>query len=163
MKLSGPQEYGLRCLLVMAKEPHEVFTIPEIAKREALSKPYVAKLMRILQKGELVKSTRGQLGGYQLIHAPDQILLTTVLNCLGGRLYSEKFCKDHSGVKKICVHNTDCSLRALWSILDTTVQSVLSQLTLQSLTSGERQMSALTKAKFNLNAGSLSRTAEGQV
>ena len=142
MKLSGPQEYGLRCLLVMAKEPHKIHTIPEIAKCEALSKPYVAKLMRILNKGGLIKSIRGQQGGYQLIHNPDKIPLSTVLNCLGGRLYSERFCKQYSGGKKTCVRNADCSLRVLWKTLDTTIQRVLGELTLQSLNCGEQQMSA---------------------
>ena len=145
MKLSGPQEYGLRCLLVMAKEPHKVHTIPEIAKCEALSKPYVAKLMRILNKGGLVKSIRGQQGGYQLIHAPDQTPLSIVLNCLGGRLYSERFCKQYSGGKKTCVRNADCSLRVLWKTLDATFQRVLGELTLQSLNCGEVQMAAKVK------------------
>jgi Rrf2 family iron-sulfur cluster assembly transcriptional regulator len=142
MKLSGPQEYGLRCLLVMAKEPNSIHTIPGIAQCEALSKPYVAKLMLILHKGGLVKSIRGQKGGYQLIHTPNQIQLSTVLNCLGGRLYSERFCKQYSGAKKTCVHNADCSLRVLWKTLDDTVQLILRELTLQSLICGEQQMSA---------------------
>lgn len=46
MKLSGPQEYGLRCLLVMAKEPNGLHTRHCLV--QSLSKPYVAKLMRII-------------------------------------------------------------------------------------------------------------------
>ena len=164
MKLSGPQEYGLRCMLVMAKEPHKVHTIPEIAKCEALSKPYVAKLMRILHKGGLVKSIRGQQGGYQLIHAPDQTPLSIVLNCLGGRLHSEKFCKQYSGGKKTCVRNANCSLRVLWKTLDTTFQSVLKELTLQSLNCDEQQM--LAKVKHFVSDGANSsrdRAPRGQI
>lgn len=142
MKLSRPQEYGLRCLLVMAKEPYRIYTIAEIANYEALSKPYVAKLMRILSKGELIKSIRGQQGGYQLIHPPDRIQLSTVLNCLGARLYSEGFCKHYSGGKKTCVHNSDCSLRVLWKTLDAKFQHFLGEVALQSINCDEQQMLA---------------------
>lgn len=140
MRLTAQQEYGLRCLLVIAKEPSNIFTISEIAKREALSKPYVAKLMRVLQRGGLIASTRGQRGGYRLVRNSDEIPLASALNCLGERLYSEKFCKSHAGIEKTCVHNsTDCSMRALWTLLDTTVQQVLDRLSLKSLLSNEKQ------------------------
>ena len=148
MKLMAQQEYGLRCLLVLAKEPDSAFTIPLIAKREGLSNPYVAKLMRTLLKGGLVTSTRGQGGGYRLARRPEALNLNLVMNILGGRLFSENFCKDYSGVKRLCVHNTDCSMRSLWMTLDNTVQGVLNKLSLKSLLCNEAQMQAWGKAEL---------------
>jgi len=145
MKLMAQQEYGLRCLLVLAKEPGGTFTIPVIAKREGLSEPYVAKLMRSLLKGGLVQSIRGQGGGYQLVGRPEEVPLSLVMNTLGGRFFSETFCKDHAGVKRLCVHNGDCSMRALWVILDSTVQGVLQKLSLKSLLCNEGQIRAWGK------------------
>ena len=92
MKFTAQEEYGLRCLLQIAREPTGSVTIPEIAKREALTPAYVAKLMRVLRRVGLVKSTRGQKGGYRLAYPPDRMNLGMVLAALGGRLYSDDFC-----------------------------------------------------------------------
>jgi Rrf2 family protein len=151
MKLTAQQEYGLRCLLVLAKNPDATRTIPEIAEREALSKAYVAKLMRSLLKAGLVQSIRGHEGGYRLTRKPEEISLSVVMNSLSGRLFSETFCKDHAGEKRLCVHNSDCSLRMLWRILDHSVQTVLQTLTLKSLLCGEAGLRYPPTATLNKN------------
>jgi Rrf2 family transcriptional regulator, iron-sulfur cluster assembly transcription factor len=148
MKLTAQQEYGLRCLLVLAKEPEGTCTIPVIAKLEGLSKPYVAKLMRTLLKGGLVQSLRGHEGGYRLIRHPKDIPLNMVMNALGGRLFSETFCNDHAGLRRSCVHNkSDCSMRTLWSVLDDAVQGVLMHMSLQELVGGDGSFQVLAQAE----------------
>ena len=68
MKLSAQEEYGLRCLLRLAREGESSsLTIPEISLSEGISNHYVAKLMRILRRGGFVRSARGQAGGYTLV------------------------------------------------------------------------------------------------
>src|SRR2546430_15546874 len=66
MRLSAQEEYGLRCLLQVARGHEGSTTTPEIAEREGLSQAHVHKLMRFLRRGGLVKSVRGRKGGYQL-------------------------------------------------------------------------------------------------
>ena len=65
MRLTSQEEYGLRCLLRVARD-QESMTTPEIAVREGLTQAHVHKLMRLLRRGGLVKSVRGRNGGYQL-------------------------------------------------------------------------------------------------
>ena len=61
MKLSSQEEYGLRCLLQLARAGEGAsLTIAEMSEREGISAPNVAKIMRILRRAGLVKSTRGQ-------------------------------------------------------------------------------------------------------
>ena len=52
MKITAQEEYGLRCLLRLARsgEGHSL-TIPEVAAAEGLSVPYVAKLLSVLRQG----------------------------------------------------------------------------------------------------------------
>ena len=89
MKLSAQEEYGLRCLLRVARAGEgESLTIPEIGRAEALSIPYVAKLMRILRQGKFVKSVRGQTDGYTLARGADDIPVGEVLAALGGQCSS---------------------------------------------------------------------------
>jgi len=140
MRFTAQEEYGLRCLLQIAREPAGSLTIPEIAEREALTSAYVAKLMSVLRKAGLVKSTRGQKGGYRLACPPDQMNLGMVLAALGGRLYSKDFCGRHAGKEQVCVHNVDCSIRSLWIALDSVVQRALGQTMLTDLFRSEQAM-----------------------
>ncbi|MBL8219782.1 MAG: Rrf2 family transcriptional regulator, partial [Bryobacterales bacterium] len=80
MKLSAQEEYGLRCLIHMARlQDGESLSIPEISRAEGLSIPNVAKLMRLLRLGGIVTSVRGQAGGYTLAQPADQISVGSVM------------------------------------------------------------------------------------
>lgn len=134
MKFSAQEEYGLRCLLQIARLPgDQSMTIPEIGKIEGLTQPHVAKLMMILRKGGFIKSTRGQSGGYTLAKPADKIILGDVLNALGGRLYDEEFCGKHSGHNSICTHAVDCSVRSIWQIVQTAVDEVVFKISIADL------------------------------
>jgi Rrf2 family protein len=141
MKLSAQEEYGLRCLLrVAAAGDSRSLTIPEIGRAEALSVPYVAKLMRVLRQGKFVKSVRGQLGGYTLARTPEDIRVGEVLNVLGGRLFEPGFCDQFAGLKRTCTHDIDCSIRSLWRAVQSAVDFALAGITLQDLLQKESAM-----------------------
>jgi len=135
MKLSSQEEYGLRCLLHLARQPGGVSqTIPEISQAEGISHHNVGKMLRILRQGGFVESVRGQHGGYVLARSPESIVVADVLGALGGRLFDSSFCEHHTGAEENCTHTlSSCSVRALWSRLQEAVDQVLNQLTLRDL------------------------------
>jgi Rrf2 family protein len=103
VKLSSQEEYGLRCLLRLAREGETgSLTIPEISQAEGISSFYAAKLMRILRRGGFVKSARGQTGGYALARPAGEIVVGEALAALGGRLFESEFCDEHAGIEKLC-------------------------------------------------------------
>jgi len=153
MKFSAQEEYGLRCLLQIARLPSgQSMTIPEIGKLEGLTQPHVAKLMMILRKGGFITSTRGQAGGYTLARSPDMIVLGDVLNALGGRLYDEEFCGKHSGHNSICTHAIDCSVRSVWQVVQTAVDDVVFKINLADLMVSE---TPATNVRFYSEPGRL--------
>ena len=134
MKVSAQEEYGLRCLLQMARcGADDSLSIPEVSRLEGLSVPNVAKLMRILRLGGLVRSVRGQSGGYSLARPAEKITLEQVLHVLGGPLFGPHFCERHTGIERACAHRGECSVRPVWLKLQGLVASVLSRTTLQDL------------------------------
>ena len=134
MKFSAQEEYGLRCLLQIARRgPAESMTIPEISRAEGLTPTHVAKLLMILRKEGFISSTRGQAGGYQLARDPGAIGVGDVLAALGGKLYDEEFCRRHSGTLDICSHDVECSIRSVWQIVQEAIDSVLGKLTLADM------------------------------
>jgi len=134
LKFSSQEEYGLRCLAAIARKgAGGSMTIPELAQTEGLSQPHVGKLMSVLRTAGFVSSTRGQVGGYALTRKPNEIALGDILNALGGKLYYDNFCERHSGVLERCIHESDCNLRGMWGKVQDAVDSVVGQMTLQSL------------------------------
>jgi len=138
MKFSSQEEYGLRCLLRVAKEGGEKgLTIPEISKAEGITTHNTAKILRALRLGGFLASSRGQIGGYTLSRPANEILVKDVLDSLGGKLFDEDFCSEHSGSVNICTHSIDCSIRSLWQMLQGAVDGVLKNMTIKDLVSTE--------------------------
>ncbi len=135
MKFSSQEEYGLRCLLNIARSEVQggSKTIQEISRDEGLSAPYVAKLMRLLRLGGFLESARGMEGGYSLSRPANEILVGEVLNTLGGRFYEPDFCQKYPGSEDTCAHTSSCSLKPLWSELQSAIDDVLAEMTIEDL------------------------------
>lgn len=141
MQLLATEEYGLRCLVQVARHQGErPLTIPEIAEAEGLSTEYAGKLMRALREGGLVRSTRGAAGGYRLARPAREITPWDVIEALGGSFFPESFCDAHPGQLRDCIHTLDCSIRALWRRVEGAVRDVLKSVTLADLQSSEQTM-----------------------
>lgn len=135
MKFSTQEEYGLRCLIQVAKRGEEgALTIQEIGQLEGLTAPHVAKLLMILRKEGFIKSTRGQSGGYTIARPPRDILVGDVLAALGGKLYDDGFCGRHVGTHDICSHSfAGCAVRDLWQQVQTAIDGVVDSIRLSDL------------------------------
>ena len=134
MKITAQEEYGLRCLLQLARAPEGgVVSVKEIAAKEGLSSAYVEKLLRILSKTGLVHSVRGIKGGYVLNRPPSAVTLGEVVRALGTVENTDHICQHFTGNQPVCVHFTNCGIRSVWSGLTTYIQTFLDQTTLESL------------------------------
>src|SRR5687768_6932946 len=121
MKITAQEEYGLRCLLRLAKAEGESLTLPEIGEAEGLSVPHVAQTMAVLRQAGLVDSVRGRSGGYRLARPPEQVRLGALLLVLGEPLFNEaEYCQRHAGTAPdgVCANHGDCDLKSLWQTLE---------------------------------------------
>lgn len=160
MKLSAQEEYGLRCLLYMARHGEEKsHSIPEISRAEGLSVPNVAKLMRILRLGGLVASVRGQAGGYTLSRPADKVSIAEVLDLLGGHFFGTQFCDRHSGLGRSCSHSGDCSLRLLWATVQQTLDGILTKTTLKDLLRSEAEMTTFLQERMHHATAAMAETS----
>lgn len=143
MKLSAQEEYGLRCLLQLAKAERngESLTLSQIAGQEGISSANAGKLMWILTKAGLVQSTRGTKGGYVLAHRAEEIRLNRVIRVLEGEP-AESHCKSYAGVLEACVHTGDCGIRPVIVELHQIVDNALAEITLSQLLGTEANVDA---------------------
>jgi Rrf2 family protein len=147
MKVSAQEEYGLRCMLQLARHQkagqREPLTLAQVARDEGLTVAYVAKLIRSLRRAGLVRSVLGRTGGYTLSRPADSISILEVLHALGGRLYGNDYCDRFPGEQAICTHMGDCSIRSLWGVIAGLLDDVLGRTKLADLVSTEQGMTAV--------------------
>lgn len=140
MRISAVEEYGLRCLLALARKgPGGQLSISEIAELEGLSVPYASKLLAILRRAGLVMAERGRGGGFTIARDASQINLYEVLTSLGGPLIDPQHCQKHSGQLHECIHVDNCSVQDVLGGIAGYMQTVLTQQTLADLVDREKQ------------------------
>ena len=158
MKISAQEEYGLRCLLQLARAESqgESLTIAQIAALEGISVANAGKLMWILNKAGLVQSQRGTKGGYRLSRPANRIHLNEVISVLD-KERMQTHCKSYSGLLDACVHTGDCGIRPVIVELHQIVENALSEITLAQLLGTEANVDAvlhqiqISKHKSNSN------------
>jgi Rrf2 family protein len=153
MKITAQEEYGLRCLLRLARAHGEQpLTIPEIAATEGLSVPYVAKLLSVLRQAGLIESVRGRSGGYRLTGSPADVRLAAVMGALGEPLFDDPgYCQRHAGPEtngSACVHLSGCTLRVLWLTLERWMRGILDEITLDDLIQSEGRIVELLRERL---------------
>ncbi len=147
MQILAIQEYGLRCLIQVAFNPSsEPITAGQIASREGLGPEYVARIMRTLRTGGLVSSTRGAAGGYHLSRPAEQISIWQAMCALGGEMFGEGYCECRRGREPECVHIAECSVRALWRAIETTLRCSLERVSIEDLRRDEGSLSTWLEA-----------------
>lgn len=150
MKITAQEEYGLRCLLQLAKTPvGHVVSVKEIAAKEGLSTAYVEKLLRLLAQGGLTHSIRGVNGGYSLNRPPSQITLGEAIRALGSIQTTDHICHHFTGSQATCVHFSNCGIRSVWSGLTNYIQDFLNHTTLEGLLGDEYAVSDRLGKRLN--------------
>lgn len=151
MKITAQEEYGLRCLLRLAKSASGAITLTEVSAAEGLSVPHVAKIMGALRQAGILDSVRGRSGGYRLARNPDEIGLGSLLMVLGEPLFDEvDYCEKHAGVSPtgVCVNHGSCSLKSLWQTLEQWMRLTLDQITLGDLIQNEGRITDLLRQRL---------------
>jgi Rrf2 family transcriptional regulator, iron-sulfur cluster assembly transcription factor len=141
LKITAQEEYGLRCLLQLARQEQETagegtLLVRDIAEREGLSVAYVEKILWMLSRSGVVESVRGPKGGYKLSRSATAISLGEVMRVLGGIQSEEEICGQFTGNHETCVHHSDCGLRPVWTSITDFVNSVFDKIPLATLLSG---------------------------
>jgi len=140
MKISSAEEYGLRCLLQLAKKEDIPISAEEIANNEDLSSTYTEKVLQILSKKGFVRSIRGAKGGYILTRTPDEIMVGHVIKAMNKG--SVEKCSTISKTNNTCIHISNCSLRPLWKSIFKYIYDVLDKTSLADLMKNEKAVSS---------------------
>jgi Rrf2 family transcriptional regulator, cysteine metabolism repressor len=140
MKFSTRSEYGVRVMIQLGRR-HGAgpISLAEVADLEQLPLAYLEQLIARLRKAELVTSTRGAHGGYELARAPKAITMAEVVQALEGNLAPMQCLSDPVTSRVLCNHELDadesCATKLLWTRVQGSVSRALEQTTLAELVS----------------------------
>ena len=111
----------------------------EIASSERLPVDYVEQIMLKLRRAEIVKSTRGAHGGYQLARDPEHISVRDVIAASEHSTF-EVHCTSHPVEEERCASSHNCSIRPVWMLLQRRIDDVLESVRLSDLLMQEGQV-----------------------
>ena len=133
-------EYGVRLLIELGRQGQaQPVSLKAIADAENLPLAYLERIVALLKRAELVESTRGAHGGYQLARRPAEIAMDEVVLALEGALAPmECFVDDRSDDGRVlCSHHDDsgrgCATKLLWTRVQVGVLKTLADTTLAEL------------------------------
>jgi len=135
VRISKSEEYGLRLVVRLATDGGQL-TIRELAEREQLPEPTVAKVVGRMRRAGVVTAERGRNGGYSLAFTPDRITIARVVEAFDERVFDHSFCDRMSPGALACAHSSSCGLRPVWHSLTEVVGSFLSGITVADVIQG---------------------------
>ncbi|MDE7094143.1 MAG: Rrf2 family transcriptional regulator [Oscillospiraceae bacterium] len=131
MKISTKGRYALRMLLDLAEHQEQGFiSLKEIAERQHISKKYLEQIVPMLNKGNLLRTNRGNRGGYMLAKLADNITVGEVLHATEGNL-APVSCLEYS--ENTCELADNCATLYVWEGLYQVICKYLDSITLQDI------------------------------
>lgn len=92
--ISTKSQYALKAMVYIALHNNELVKIKDISKREGISQKYLEQVISLLVKSRLLRSYRGNNGGYSLIKNVDDYNVYEIILAVEGPLRLD-FGKDY--------------------------------------------------------------------
>lgn len=136
MQLTRYSDYSLRVLIYLALHPERLVTIEEIARRYAISKAHLMKVVHQLGVRGYVETLRGRGGGLRLARSADRIVVGEVVRATEGDL---ELVDCFDPVTQRCVIQHACGLRPALAEALGAFFAVLDRYTLADLVTRRRK------------------------
>ena len=130
MKISTKGRYALRLMMELALNGNDTpISIKEIALRQGISDKYLEQIISIMNSAGYVRSIRGAGGGYVLTNEPGSYTVGMILRQTEGSL-APVACVDENNP---CDRVENCATTEVWRRLNTAINDVVDNITLQDL------------------------------
>jgi FeS assembly SUF system regulator len=129
LRISKLTDYATVILGSLAAEPARQQTAAEIAERTHVAAPTVSKLLKQLQRAQLVVSVRGLHGGYRLARPAREISAASILAALEGPVALTECSTDHNH----CGIEGTCRVSGAWQRVNRAIHQSLQEISLAEL------------------------------
>lgn len=112
MKISTKGRYALRIMLDLAQNSKgEYIPLKDISSRQGITIKYMEQIVPMLTRAGMVRSLRGNNGGYMLSREPEEYTIGEILRCAEGSLAPIACLEDEPNR---CPRKEDCKTLAFW-------------------------------------------------
>jgi Rrf2 family protein len=140
MEISRRTDYGVRVILDLANLPdNQRASTQEIARRQNIPSPFLAKIVSQLSLAGLVTTFRGAGGGVTLARSPSEISLLQVIEALEGPVRLNRCLIEPSS----CPQNNHCPVHHIWARAQADLTGLLDITTFDELVQAADRMPAL--------------------
>ena len=130
MRISTKGRYAMCVMLDLAEHYREgPVALKDIASRQNISKKYLEQIVFLLNRPDILKTTRGAQGGYMLARTPDKYTAAEILKLSEGSLAPVPNLEDPSEAAAAA----DYQLLPIWQGLYNAVNGYLEGITLQDI------------------------------
>lgn len=126
MKFSTKAEYGLRAIVILARDYPYLRSIAEISFEENISAKYLEQIFIKLKKSNIVLSQKGKSGGYTLSREPKDITVGEIIEILEGKI-------EPTRCNSIQCKNSACASKKVWIKLSQEIKRTLDEIKLSDL------------------------------
>jgi FeS assembly SUF system regulator len=130
LRISKLTDYATVILAHLTTKPDRLHTAAEVSQSTGISQPTVTKLLKQLHKSQLVSSTRGTRGGYQLSRPASAISAAQILDALEGPVAITE-CASHASQ---CGIEHACRVGHTWQRINSSIRRALEDISLSQLT-----------------------------
>jgi len=133
MRISAKGRYALAAVICMAQQyiSGENITVISISEKLGISKIYLEQVFSLLKKAEIVSSSKGAQGGYQLTRMPGQITVLDVLRAVEVSLFEQT----QTTVSDNAPDIEEALKLSVFEVLDKNIGKTLSSITIGDLVS----------------------------
>jgi Rrf2 family protein len=131
--ISARTDYALRALLTLAAADPDTMTGHVLAEHQHLPLKFLEAILADLRRAELLQTRRGVRGGYALARPAHRITVGEVVRAVDGPLAVVRGLRPEQAQYEGAAEH----LQTLWIALRAAVRSVLDEVTLRDLLSGE--------------------------
>jgi FeS assembly SUF system regulator len=130
IKISKLADYAVVVLGALARHDQELVNASALAEATRLPEPTVSKVLKLLTKGDIVQSSRGASGGYQLTRKPREIKVAEIIMAIDGPV-SMTACVE--GAHECCDFHAHCLVKGRWDDVNTAIRVALEGITLADM------------------------------
>ncbi|MGQ0764077.1 MAG: RrF2 family transcriptional regulator [Gemmatimonadota bacterium] len=137
MRITTWAEYGVICALHLARRYGQgPVTGRDLAAREGLPADYVEQILLRLRRADILASTRGARGGYELARTPGEISVREIISA-SELMTFDLHCVSHPITEERCSDAGNCSIRPVWLMLQRRIDDALESVHLSDLLQDE--------------------------
>ena len=123
-------DYAVRALIYLADNGKGgTVPVPELVDELGITRPFLRKIMQLLAKADVIRSYKGNKGGFRLIKRPEDIYLIDLIEIFQGN-FSLNECLLN---KNICPNKGNCILKDRVDGIEEKVKTELGSIDLRSL------------------------------